>query len=202
MFDSLLDALGHSWWAYPLILACCTLDAVLPLLPSESAVITGGILAASGSMLLGWVIPMAAIGAFVGDNLAYAIGHSADDWARRWITRGEKGKRSLQWARRALERHGGPVVIVARFLPGGRTATTIACGVLGFPYRQFVVFDAIGAVTWATLNAMIGFIGGNAFAHNTVAAFAVSFGAALALAGITELIRWIARRDRQRQAQR
>jgi membrane protein DedA with SNARE-associated domain len=96
-----------------------------------------------------------------------------------------------------LERHGGPLVIVARFLPGGRTATTIACGVLGFPYRQFVAFDAIGAVVWATLNTMIGYIGGNAFAHNTIAAFAVSFGAALALAGIIELIRWIRRRSRR-----
>jgi membrane protein DedA with SNARE-associated domain len=197
VFDSLLDALGHSWWAYPLILASCTFDAILPLLPSETALVTGGILAANGSMLLGWVIVMAAVGAFVGDNLAYAIGHSADDWARRWITRGEKGKRSLEWAHRGLERHGGPLVIVARFLPGGRTATTIACGVLGFPYRQFVAFDAIGAVVWATLNTMIGYIGGNAFAHNTIAAFAVSFGAALALAGIIELIRWIRRRSRR-----
>lgn len=203
MFDSLLEALGHSWWAYPLILASCTFDAILPLLPSETAVLTGGILAANGSMLLGWVIVMAAVGAFVGDNLAYAIGHSADDWARRWITRGEKGKRSLDWAHRELDRHGGPLVIVARFLPGGRTATTIACGVLDFPYRQFVVFDAIGAVVWATLNTLIGYIGGNAFAHNTIAAFAVSFAAALGLAGIIELIRWIRRRARrQRQAQR
>jgi membrane protein DedA with SNARE-associated domain len=203
VFDSLLEALGHSWWAYPLILASCTFDAILPLLPSETALLTGGILAANGSMLLGWVIVMAAVGAFVGDNLAYAIGHSADDWARRWITRGEKGKRSLDWAHRELDRHGGPLVIVARFLPGGRTATTIACGVLDFPYRQFVVFDAIGAVVWATLNTLIGYIGGNAFAHNTIAAFAVSFAAALGLAGIIELIRWIRRRARrQRQAQR
>jgi membrane protein DedA with SNARE-associated domain len=203
VFDSLLEALGHSWWAYPLILASCTFDAILPLLPSETALLTGGILAANGSMLLGWVIVMAAVGAFVGDNLAYAIGHSADDWARRWITRGEKGKRSLDWAHRELDRHGGPLVIVARFLPGGRTATTIACGVLDFPYRQFVVYDAIGAVVWATLNTLIGYIGGNAFAHNTIAAFAVSFAAALGLAGIVELIRWIRRRARrQRQAQR
>lgn len=197
MFDSLLDALGNSWWAYPLILASCTFDAILPLLPSETALLTGGILAANGSMVLGWVIVMAAIGAFVGDNLAYAIGHSADDFARRWITRGAKGQRSLDWAHRELDRHGGPLVIVARFLPGGRTATTIACGVLDFPYRQFVLFDAIGAVVWATLNTLIGYVGGNAFADNTVAAFAVAFGTALALAGIIELIRWIGRRARQ-----
>ena len=194
VFDSLLNALGHSWWAYPLILIFCTFDAVIPALPSETALITGGILSANGAMLLGWVIAMGAVGAFLGDNLAYWIGHSAENWARRWITRGEKGKRSLEWARRALDQYGGPLVIVARFLPGGRTATTIACGVLQFPYRQFLVFDAVGAVLWAAINTFIGYLGGQAFANNAIAAFALSFGVALAVAGVIELIRRLRRR--------
>ena len=88
---------------------------------------------ANGAMLLGWVITMGAVGAFVGDNLAYWIGRSAEGRARRWITRGEKGKRSMQWGHRELDRHGGSLVVAARFIPGGRTAMTIACGVLDFP---------------------------------------------------------------------
>lgn len=194
MFDSLLAALGHAWWAYPLILAFCTFDAIVPALPSETALLTGGILAADGSMMLGWVITMGALGAFLGDNLAYWIGRSAEGRARRWITRGEKGRHRLEWAHRELDRHGGSLVIVARFIPGGRTATTVACGVLRFPYRQFLVFDAVGAVLWACLNTLIGYLGGQTFADNTLAAFALSFGVALALAGLIELIRWIRRR--------
>jgi membrane-associated protein len=194
VFDSLLNALGNAGWAYPLILLFCTFDAIIPALPSETALITGGILSAQGGMLLLWVIAMGAIGAFLGDNLAYWIGRSAENWARRWITRGEKGKRSLEWAQRELERHGGSLVIAARFLPGGRTATMIACGVLHFPYRQFLVFDAVGAVLWATINTLIGYIGGQAFADNAIAAFALSFGVALVVAGVIELIRWLRRR--------
>ncbi|OBK31070.1 hypothetical protein A5634_14605 [Mycobacterium asiaticum] len=201
MFDWLFDALGHSWWAYPLIFAFCAFDAVLPILPSETVLLTGGILAADGSMMLGWVIVMAALGGFVGDNIAYRIGHSAEDWARRWIARGEKGQRALDWAHRELDRHGGPLVIVARFVPGGRTATTISCGVLQFPYRQFLVYDAIGSVLWATLNTMIGFAGGHAFDDRPLLAFVVSFGVALALAGTIELVRWLRRRSRARQSQ-
>lgn len=189
MFDALLGALGHAWWAYPLLLAFCTFDAVIPALPSETALITGGILAADGAMLLGWVIVMAAIGSFLGDNLAYWIGRSAEDRARRWIARGEKGRRRLEWAQRELTEHGGPLVIVARFIPGGRTATMISCGVLHFPYRQFLVFDIIGAILWASINTLIGYLGGQAFADNTIAAFALSFGVALAVAGVVELVR-------------
>ncbi|MDA4108922.1 DedA family protein [Mycolicibacterium holsaticum] len=194
MFDSVLDVLGDAWWAYPLILLFCTFDAVVPALPSETALLTGGILAADGRMALAGVIVMAGLGAFLGDNLAYWIGRSAEDWARRWITRGARGRRGLEWAERELTRHGGPLLIAARFIPGGRTATTIACGVLRFPYRQFLVFDAVGAALWATVNTLIGYLGGRAFADNTLAAFAVSFGVALALAGVIELIRWFRRR--------
>lgn len=198
MFDWLLNAFGHSWWAYPLLLGFCTFDAILPVLPGETALITGGILAANGAMVLGWVIAMGAVGAFVGDNLAYWIGRSAEGWARRWITRGEKGERRLEWAHRELDRHGGSLVIAARFVPGGRTAMTVACGVLDFPYRQFLAFDAIGAVVWATVNTMIGIVGGQAFAHNAVAAFATSFAVALTLAGVIELSRWILRQTARR----
>lgn len=189
MIDSLLVTLGRSWWEYPLILAFCAFDAVIPILPSETVLLTAGILAADGSMLLGWVIVMAAIGGVVGDNLAYAIGHSTHGRVHRWIGRGAKGQRRLEWARRELGRHGGPVLIVARFVPGGRTATTISCGVLHFPYPQFLLFDAIGSILWATLHVLIGFVGGRVFEGKPLIAFAVSFGTALALAGLVELIR-------------
>jgi membrane protein DedA with SNARE-associated domain len=198
VFDSLLDALGHSWWEYPLILAFCLFDAVLPILPSETVLLTCGILAADGSMALGWVITMGAVGAFVGDNLAYGLGHSAEDWARRLLGRGRNGERRLAWAHRELDRHGGPLVVVARFIPGGRTVTTISCGVLEFPYRQFLAFDGIGVLLWATLSTLIGFVGGHTFEDRPLVAFAVSFGVALAFAGCIELIRWVRRRNKGR----
>lgn len=185
--DSLLGALGHAWWAYPLLLAFCTFDAVVPVIPSETGLITGGILSADGAMSLPLVIAMASIGSFVGDNLAYWIGRSAEDRACRWITRGEKGRRGLDWARRELDEHGGSIIIVARFIPGGRTPTMIACGILEFPYRRFLAFDAVAAVLWGSINTLIGFIGGKAFADNTIGAFAVSFAVAVAVGGAVEV---------------
>lgn len=198
MLDSLLSALGEAWWSYPLILLFCMFDAVIPALPSETAMITGGIIAADGSMSLVGIIVMAAVGAFLGDNLAYWIGRSAEDWARRWITRGERGRRGLRWAQDAVQRYGGSLIIAGRFIPGGRTATMIASGVLRFPYRQFLVFDAVGAVLWATMNTLIGYVGGRAFSENTWAAFALSFGIAILVAGAVEGARRLTRRLRPR----
>lgn len=193
--DSLLGALGHAWWAYPLILGFCTFDAVVPMLPSETALITGGILSAQGAMSLPLVIVMASIGSFLGDNLAYWIGHSAQGWARRWITRGDKGRRALDWAHRELTEHGGSIIIAARFIPGGRTPTMIACGILQFPYRQFLAFDAVAAALWGGINTLIGYLGGQAFADNAIGAFAVSFGVAFVVAVGVEAVRRARRRS-------
>lgn len=194
MLDSFVDAISGAWWAYPLVAFLAGFDVVFPVLPSETAVITAGIVAAQGGLLLPLVLIVAAAGAFGGDNLAYWIGNKGRNVARRWLLRGDKGQRAIDWADRMLDRHGGSIIIVGRFIPGGRTATTVASGIVGYPWRRFAAFDAVGAVTWAAVNSVIGFVGGKAFEQQTWLAFLVSFGAALAVAGLIELIRWLAGR--------
>ena len=192
MFGSLVNVLSGAWWSYPLIAFLATFDAILPLLPSETAVITAGIIAAHGGLLLPLVVIAAAAGAFAGDNLAYWIGRKGQRAARRWLLRGDKGQRAIDWSARTLDRHGGSMLIVGRFVPGGRTAITVGSGITGFPWRRFAVYDAIGAVTWATVNSVIGYVGGIAFERQTWLAFLVSFGAALLVGVVVEVVRWAA----------
>jgi len=195
VLDSLVDVISGAWWAYLLLFALCVLDVIFPFLPSETAVITGGIIASRGELLLPFVIVGAAAGAFGGDNLAHWIGLNAKGLARRWLLRGDKGQRAIDWADRMLDRYGGTVIIVGRFIPGGRTATTVGSGIVEYSWRSFVAHDAVGAVTWATVNAVIGYVGGKAFEHQTWLAFLVSFGVAVAVAGLIEGVRrLIARR--------
>lgn len=163
------------------------------MLPSETAVITGGIVAGKGGLLAPLVVVCAAAGAFGGDNLAYWIGNRARGWTHRWLLRGEKGRKRLEWTERTLQDHGGSFVIVGRFIPGGRTATTVGCGVLGYPHRRFMAFDAVGATIWGAVNTMVGYLGGRVFGGNTLLAFGVSFGIALGVAGLIELVRWLLR---------
>jgi membrane-associated protein len=55
------------------------------------------------------------------------------------------------------------IIIVARFIPGGRTATTFSAGALEMPWRRFLTIDAVAAVLWATYIALLGYFGGEAF---------------------------------------
>ncbi len=127
--NSLIDLLTGSLWTYPILLGICAGDAVLPLLPSETAMIVCGIQAARGQLSLGWVIAFGAAGAFLGDNTSYAggrwLGHPIID---RFFS-GERVRKRLDWAERFLKERGSYVLIVARFVPGGRTATTFGTAV-------------------------------------------------------------------------
>lgn len=63
-----------SGWAYAIVFLLALLDAILPVVPSETAVITGGVVAATGRLSLPLVIASATVGAIAGDNAAYLIG--------------------------------------------------------------------------------------------------------------------------------
>jgi membrane-associated protein len=161
--DALVELVSGAWWSYLLVLAVAGLDAVFPVVPSETVVIAGGVLAASGDLRLELVIAAGAAGAFIGDNVAYAIGAAFEDRATRRFFSHAKGRRRLAWARRGLDAHGGPVLIVARFVPGGRTAVTVGAGIVGFARRVFVLYDALAVTLWAAFAALVGYVGGRAF---------------------------------------
>ncbi|MGH3263458.1 MAG: DedA family protein, partial [Trebonia sp.] len=129
MFDSIAHAISGSPWTYLLLAGVCAGDAVFPVLPSETLIIAAAVLAAQGHLDIVFVILAAAVGALIGDNSAYGIGHSGlRRLTDRLVTRSEKTRKSLQWGRDQLRQHGVWVIVVARFIPGGRTATTYVAG--------------------------------------------------------------------------
>jgi membrane protein DedA with SNARE-associated domain len=194
MFDQLVDLISSSWWSYLLIFAISFGDVLFPLLPSETVVITAGVLAGSGDMQLGLIIPLAAAGAFLGDNTAYFIGHRYEDWIRRVLFRGDKAKERLEWAERQIDERGGELIIVGRFIPGGRTAVSVSCGWLDLRWRRFAAFDAIAAVIWASYAALLGYFGGKTFHDQPWKGLLLAFVIALSVAGGIELVRWLLRR--------
>ncbi|MDR2984930.1 MAG: DedA family protein [Nocardiopsaceae bacterium] len=202
MFDQFLRLVSEaSGWAYVIVLALAVLDAVLPIVPSETAVITAGVVAATGGMNLELVILAAAVGAFLGDNTAYLIGYRFGARAREKFFHGKKSQRSLDWAEQQLNKRGGELIAVARFIPGGRTAVTLSAGTLRFTWRRFAVFDAIAAVLWAAYAALLGYFGGQAFEGAAWKGLIVAVATGLALTGLIEVVRWLLKRNRSRRAE-
>jgi membrane-associated protein len=179
------------------------LDAVLPLLPSESLVIALGVATAgSADPRIFLLLVFAAVGAFLGDNVSYYIGRHFGPWASRRFFKGDKGAARRDWAERSLARYGVALIIVCRFIPGGRTAVTLCCGILDYSYRKFVIATAVAAALWATYAFFAGRLGGQAFEHDPLIGFVVAFGGVAVVTGLVEGGRraWGWQRARSRSA--
>ena len=191
-----LDRLAANWWFVAVIAVVSLLDSVFPAVPSETCVIIGGVAAGAGDQNLGLVIGAAAVGAFAGDNAAYHIGARARGRLDRRAARKPGFADKLRWTATQIQRRGGPLLVTARFVPGGRTLLTLSAGATRQPRGWFVRWTIVAALVWATYAALLGYVGGAAFRDDHTTAFLVAFGGALATTLLLEVVG--ARRRRRR----
>jgi membrane-associated protein len=197
MFESLVDLVATSDWPYALVFAIAALDAVFPLVPSEATVITAGALAASGRLSLAAILVAGAAGAFAGDNVGYLLGRLSARSVRR-LLRSTRAQARLRWAETGLVQRGSAVIMVSRFIPGGRTATMLSAGVTRFHWPRFARLDAVAAVLWASYGVALGYVGGVTFRDKPLYAVTLALGLAAALTILLEGLR----RRRSRRASR
>lgn len=130
--------------------------------PGETLLILGAVYAGTGRLNIVLVALLGFCGALVGDNLGFAIGHFggrrlAERYGRYVFLTPERLDRATGF----FERHGGKVIVIARFVEGLRQANGIIAGTIGMRWTRFLVFNAIGAALWVIVWTSIGYFSGN-----------------------------------------
>ena len=194
MFQSIVDAISGSDWSYAIVFAVAMLDAFFPLVPSETTVIAAGVLAAQGDLRIELVLIAAATGAICGDNVTFWIGKTLGERIAGKIFTGNR-RRHLDWAHRTVEERGGYLIVIARFIPAGRTAVTFAAGSLDWAWTRFIKFDIVAGVIWGSYASLLGYFGGKTFEDSPFKGFIVAFAIALAITCGVEVVRWIRKRE-------
>jgi membrane-associated protein len=158
--------------------------------PSGATAIAAGVVAGTGGLRVEFVILAAALGAIAGDNICFFGGHYLGERLNQRFFQGEKGKKRVLWARKMLDERGGYIIVVARFIPGGRTVTTFTAGFVdGMPWRRFIRYDVIAGLIWGTYTVMLGYIGGKTFEEQPWKGLLLAFAFALVVTGLVELVR-------------
>ncbi|MTK02587.1 DedA family protein [Micromonospora sp. CP22] len=195
--EAALDLLRHtltSPWVYLLLLGLTAVDAVLPLVPAEAAVITVTVLATGGEPNLVMVLVATTLGAVLGDHASYAIGRGGGSRPLDRSPADSRRRAGSQWARRAVCRHGGIILTSARFLPGGRTAVTLTMGAVRYPLRPFLLYDLVGAATWALYCVLLGLFGGLAFEREPLYGILTGIGLSIVVTVLLQVARHLRRR--------
>ncbi len=195
MFESIVDAVSGSNWSYLVVFTIAMLDAFFPVVPSEATAIAAGVVAGTGGLAVELCIVAAALGAFAGDNISYGGGHFLGERLQRRFFAGEKAAKRLEWADRMLRERGWYLIVVARFIPGGRTVTTFTAGFTSaVSWRKFLLFDAIAAAIWGSYTVLLGYFGGRTFEEEPWKGLLLAFGIAVAVTAVVEAVRWLRHR--------
>jgi membrane-associated protein len=171
-------------WLYAALFVLVVADAFAVVLPSETVVVALGSLAFStGSPNIWLLLPVAAAGAVVGDNLCYAIGRRVGTDRFEWMRR-PRIHSAFEYAARALERRPASLILTARYIPFARIAVNVTAGATGFTYRRYLPLTVVAGVSWATYNSVVGAFFGTWLSANPLLAVVVSVVVAVVL-GLT-----------------
>lgn len=162
--------------------------------PGETAVLIGGVLAARGAVSLPVVMAVVVLGAVLGDTVGYEVGKHLGARALRWRILARR-QDSIDAARAQLRRRGGVAVLLGRFTAFFRAVMPALAGLSRMPYPRFVRWNAAGGLIWGVAYTLIGYLAGNSY---QAVARTVGRGSAVVLAAVVvaAVIGWRVRRGR------
>jgi membrane protein DedA with SNARE-associated domain len=168
-------------------------------IPGETGLIAAAVLASQGKLDIVLVIVLAGAGAIVGDNIGYLIGRKGGRWLlERPGPFHTQRQNVLIIGEPFFERHGPKAVFFGRFLLGLRVWASWLAGATRMHWRSFVVWNALGGITWATGVGLLAYYLGHS-ASNAIQAFGIYGLVAVAVAVVSTFIAH--RRHRRRMAQ-
>jgi membrane-associated protein len=146
-----------------ILFAAVALESVGVPIPGESSLIAASVLASRGDLHMSAVVAVAATAAIVGDNVGYVLGRwGGRRLLDRWGPLRRFGARVLPKTERFFARYGGAAVFLGRFITGIRVAAAWMAGMSGMPWWRFLLWNALGAIVWATVVALAGDVVGQA----------------------------------------
>lgn len=188
VLHALEPTLNH--YGYLAVIALVLVEDFGVPVPGETTLILAAVYAGAGRLNIVLVGVLGFFAAVLGDNIGFAIGHFGgrrlvERWGRYVLLTPER----LDKATGFFERHGGKVVVVARFIEGLRQANGIIAGITGMHWARFLAFNALGAALWVGVWTSIGYLSGSHI--NSIYDTATRYSTYLAIGAAASVIAYI-----------
>jgi membrane-associated protein len=162
---------GHAVLPGILLIVFLETGLLFPLLPGESLLFTGGLLAASAHppVSIEVLASCVAIVAVLGDQTGYFIGRRIGPALFRKEDSRFFKKHYVTESHAFFEKYGPMAIILARFAPFVRTFVPVIAGVSYMRYPMFLGFDIVGGIAWGAGATLLGYFLGNvSFVHQNL----------------------------------
>lgn len=134
---------------------------VTPFLPGDSLLFAAGALCTLGTLDVGTLMGLLIVAAILGDAVNYAIGRYVGPKLFSGTKYRLLNHEHLERTHAFYEKHGGRTIILARFIPIIRTFAPFVAGIGSMRYRQFAVYNVVGAFVWVASFLLLGYFFGN-----------------------------------------
>jgi membrane protein DedA with SNARE-associated domain len=171
--------------------------------PGETVLIIAAVYAGTGRFNV-WLVGLIGFAAAVlGDNVGFGIGHFggrplAERYGKYIFLTPERLDKTASF----FDRHGGKVIVVARFVEGLRQANGIIAGITGMHWTKFLPFNMLGAALWVGVWVSVGYFSGSHIdsIYHTVTKYQTYFAIAVVLTILALIGRHLWRRRKESKA--
>ena len=132
------------------------------LLEGETIVALAGFAAYQGHLKLELIIPIAIMGAMLGDQAFFYYGRYK---GKQFLAKRPNWQQRVERVHQLSERYHGWIIFGSRFMYGFRTIIPLSFGASGISAVKFFVLNLLGAIVWAPIFALGGYVFGNAVRH-------------------------------------
>lgn len=170
--------------------------------PGETVLLAGAVYAANSHLNIVGVLIASALGAIIGDNMGYWVGR---EYGRKFLEKygkrigfNAKRERTIE---RYFEKYGAFTVFIGRFISLLRTYAAFFAGVNRMHYPVFLIFNALGGITWTLIIGLLGyFFGSNiTLLEHLISGFGLALLAIVIIVGI--IIYFVVRQRRKNHRQ-
>ncbi len=150
-------------WTYAILFLVIFMETgfvVTPFLPGDSLLFAAGTFAALGALNPIYLFLLLVVAAILGDTINYSIGAYIGPRAFSGDIKFLK-KEHLDKTQAFYEKHGGKMIILARFIPIIRTFAPFVAGIGTMRYRNFILFNVVGGIAWVAIFISLGYFFGN-----------------------------------------